>query len=220
MARGFIDGEYQDGEIRGLTFLAGERGMGKTTEMIRLAKQCTGAEIFFDYTGMHAKLMPEFKVFSHPAPLEEYFRANRGRRVRVCYVPMDDQQEIHLQAVCRIARAFGWMILFIDEIDMCCGTGKRGMTDELYYLVHCGRHCRVSMLATARDPATMPIRFRSQCAAMRIFRTTEDRYVEYFGDKIGKANAAKLPGLKKTYFLHWQAGDIEASPVCGGPRPI
>ena len=34
--RGFIDGEYQDGELRGCTFIAGKRGMGKTTEMARL----------------------------------------------------------------------------------------------------------------------------------------------------------------------------------------
>jgi hypothetical protein len=34
--RGFVDGECTHGELRGLTFLAGERGMRKTTEAIRL----------------------------------------------------------------------------------------------------------------------------------------------------------------------------------------
>ena len=40
--RGFVDGEYQDGELRGCTFIAGKRGMGKTTEMARLRAFCAG----------------------------------------------------------------------------------------------------------------------------------------------------------------------------------
>lgn len=221
MTRGFIDGEYQDGELRGLTFLAGERGMGKTTEAIRLLRQCTGAVIFFDTVGRHAHLLPGFQVFHQPGALEEYLRANRGRRVRVCYVPLDEWPDKHLDAVCMLVRAFGWLIFAIDEIDQFCGPehGDKRMPVSLYNLAHFGRHYRVSMLCTARDPASLSIRFRSQCAYMRLFRCTEERYVKYFEARIGRANAAKLRTLTKTYFLLWEAGSLDAS-VCGGPRAL
>lgn len=221
MSRGFIDGEYQDGELRGLTFIAGQRGMGKTTEALRLVEQCGGAVIFFDTVGRHASLLKGFKIFSQPGPLEEYLRANRGRRVQVCYVPLDEWPEKHMIAVALLVRAFGWMIFCIDEIDTFCGQewGVKGMPAELYNLAHYGRHYRVSMLCTARDPASLSIRFRSQCEFMRLFRTDEERYVKYFEARIGKANAAKLPTLAKTYYLCWQSGSLEA-PVMGGPRKV
>lgn len=221
MSRGFIDGEYQDGELRGLTFLAGQRGMGKTTEAIRLVDQCTGPVIFFDTVGRHAALLKGFKVFSQPKPLEQYLRANRGRRVRVVYVPLDEFPDQHMVAVALIVRAFGDMIFCVDEIDIFCGPewGAKGMPVELYNLAHYGRHYHVSMLCTARDPASLSIRFRSQCEFMRLFRTDEERYVKYFEARIGKANAAKLPMLQKTYFLLWQSGNSDAQ-VAGGPRKL
>ena len=219
--RGFIDGEYQDGELRGLTFLAGQRGMGKTTEAIRLVEQCSGPVIFFDSVGRHASLLHGFKPFSETRALEEYLRANVGRRVRVVYVPTDEYPEKHIQAVALMVRAFGSMIFAVDEIDMFCGQewGVKGLPVELYNLAHFGRHYQVSMLCTARDPASLSIRFRSQCEFMRLFRTDEERYVKYFEARIGKANAAKLPGLQKTYFLLWQSGCQDAQ-IAGGPRKI
>jgi hypothetical protein len=113
------------------------------------------------------------------------------------------------------------MIFAIDEIDTFCGAefGEKRMPPELYNLAHFGRHYKVSMLATARDPVSLSIRFRSQCEFMRIFRTSEERYVKYFEARIGRENAARLPTLQKTYFLLWQAGVMEAT-VAGGPRKL
>jgi len=221
---GFIDGEYQDGELRGLTFIAGLRGMGKTTEAIRLVEQCRGTVIFFDTVGRHVALLPGFIQVSQPGELKDLFMAaghNRRKPVRAIYVPKDEFPEEHMQAVAVIVRAMGQMIFCVDEIDTFCGAeyGAKQMPDELYNLAHFGRHYRVSMLATARDPASLSIRFRSQCAFMRLFRTDEGRYVKYFEARIGKVNAAKLPTLRKTYFLLWESGKTEAS-VCGGPRKL
>jgi hypothetical protein len=232
--RGFIDGEYQDGEVRGLTFLAGERGMGKTTECIRLIETCGGAVVFFDTVGTHASLLVPrgFVEMNQPGDLKAYIGANLGRRVRVVYVPRDEYPEQHLIAVCLMVRAFGveltrrmgdagGIILAVDEVDQFCGSewGTKNMPKELYDLAHFGRHYHVSMVTTARDPKTLSKRFRSQCAAMRIFRVSEEDDVKYFAARIGKTNAAKLPTLQKTYFLLWNAGQIEAQ-LCGGVRML
>ncbi len=232
--RGFVDGEYVDGEVRGLTFVAGERGMGKTTELMRLIETCGGAVIMFDTVGTHAAYLRRrgFVEFGQPGSLREYIGANLGRRVRVVYVPRDEYPEEHLQAVCKMVRAFGveltrrmgdggGIILAVDEIDQHCGPewGHKWMPKELYDLAHFGRHYHVSMVTTARDPKSLSKKFRSQCASMRIFRVSEADDVDYFGARIGRSNAAKLPTLQKTYYLLWQAGQIDAQ-VRGGPRAI
>jgi hypothetical protein len=78
--RGFIDGEYQDGELRGCTFIAGKRGMGKTTEMARLLSLCSGGVLFFDSLSRHESVLEGYKIISQPGELENYLRVNRARR--------------------------------------------------------------------------------------------------------------------------------------------
>jgi hypothetical protein len=154
--RGFIDGEYQDGELRGCTFIAGKRGMGKTTEMARLLSLCSGGVLFFDSLSRHESVLEGYKIISQPGELENYLRVNRARRFRVLYQPRAGSLDEHFQAVCTVVRAFGSMILGVDELDMLCGSqwGDSRMPPEFYHLVNYGRHCRVSMLATANERCT------------------------------------------------------------------
>src|ERR1035437_10275567 len=102
--RGFIDGEYQDGELRGCTFIAGKRGMGKTTEMGRLLSSCSGGVVFFDSLSRHEAVLPGYKLFSQPGNLTEYLRINRNRRFRILYQPRAGILDQHFQAVCSIVR--------------------------------------------------------------------------------------------------------------------
>lgn len=225
--RGFIDGEYQDGELRGCTFLAGERGMGKTTEMARLLAQCGGGVAFFDSTAKHEALLRGYTTVRQPGELKAFLARNAKRRFRLRYVPKlnmfgeaDVDEVAHLRAFCTVVSAYGNMVVGIDEIDLYCGAewGKRGMPIELYKVAHMGRHFPLAALVTARDPTTLSIHFRTQCATMRLFRQCEDRYVQYFAGRIGKANAARLPHLERFRFLLWQAGTAGVKEL-GGRRP-
>jgi hypothetical protein len=219
--RGFIDGEYQDGEIRGLVAIFGMRGMGKTTETARLLGQCAGGVLFFDTTGNHGHVLKGYKTVSQPGELKEYLRVNIFRRFRIRYAPEDVEIEEHFLAACRIVQAFGSMIFAVDEIDTFCGPhhGPSQMPAPLYQLAHVGRHFKVSMVVTARDPASLSIRFRSQCESMRIFRVDEETYVQYLAKRIGKINASLLPTLEKYQYLLWQSGRAEAH-VHGGRRQV
>jgi hypothetical protein len=218
MTRGFIDGEYQDGQLRGCTFVAGKRGMGKTTEMGRLLSECSGGVMFFDSLSRHESVLPGYKMISQPGELTAYLRANKGKRFRVLYQPRSGDLAQHFQAVCTVARAFGSMILGIDELDMLCGSqwGDSRMCPEFYHLVNYGRHCRVSMLATARRPMSVARGFTSQCLEMRLFGMTERTDLKYFEDYIGESDARRLASLDKYQFLHW-TGDGPAK-LCGGRR--
>jgi hypothetical protein len=215
--RGFIDGEYQDGELRGLNFLVGRRGTGKTTEMDRLLSLCTGGVIFFDTLSKHAGVLSGYVVISEPGALENYLRMNRGRRFRILYQPRAGNLDEHFRAVCRIVRAFGWMILGVDELDKLCGArwGDARMPPELYHLVNYGRHERVSMIATARRPRAVARGYTAE-SEMRLFAMKESADVEYFEDDLGKEQAARLRTLPKFYYLH--CTEEGAPELRGGPR--
>jgi hypothetical protein len=216
--RGFIDGEYQDGELRGCTFIAGQRGMGKTTEMGRLLTGCSGGVVFFDSLSRHESVLPGYKIIAQPGDLTEYLRVNRGRRFRVLYQPRAGDLGDHFRAVCVVVRAIGWMIFGIDELDMLCGArwGDSRMPPEFYHLVNFGRHERVSMLATARRPMSVARGYTSQCAEMRLFYMREKADLKYFADYVGESDAARLSTLQKYQFLHW-TGDGEAQ-LSGGVK--
>jgi hypothetical protein len=217
--RGFIDGEYQDGELRGLMLLAGRRGMGKTTEMDRLLKTCCGGVIFFDSLSKHAGVLSGYVVINQPGQLKEYLRVNRKRAFRVLYQPKQGSLDAHFDAVARIVKAFGWMIFGVDEVDKICGSrwGDARMPPVLYELVNYGRHYRVSMLATARRPMSVARGYTSECSEMRLFKVKEKADIAYFEEFIGATDARRLPMLDKFQFLRWTDGCDEAE-LCGGRR--
>ena len=216
--RGFVDGEYQDGELRGITFLAGQRGMGKTTEMVRLSKQCAGGVVFFDALSAHEHVLNGYKLVTQPGEAKRYLAANRERRFRLLYQPRMGDLDEHFQAVCDLVRVLGWCIFAIDELDKMCGNrfGTHFMCEGLYHLVNYGRHCRVSMLATARTPVQVPRGFTSEVRQMRLFRMQENRYVKYFEEYIGRDNAERLRTLDKYQFLKWDGES--AAQLCGGRK--
>lgn len=217
MTRGFIDGEYQDGELRGLNFLVGLRGFGKTTEMDRLLQLCTGGVLFFDTLSKHGDVLHGYVVLSDPDHVTAYLRVNRGRRFRILYQPRGGNLDFHFREICKIVRAFGWMIFGVDELDKLCGNqySPTNMPPEMYELVNYGRHHRVSMIATARRPKAVPAGYRDE-AEFRVFRLKAD-VAELLAGDLGKETVARIVQLPKFYYLHCVQ---DGEPVLrGGPRP-
>lgn len=216
MTRGFIDGEYQDGELRGLSLALGKRGYGKTTLVGNLLNQCTGGVILFDPTAKHASLLPGCVVFYEAEKCVPYLRVNRGRRFRIVVQPRRGDIDGHFRKLCSIVDVFGWMIFAIDEIDRVCGAryGDSRMPPELSHLVNYGRHSRVSMIATARRPTTVPAAYREE-AEMRIFALKKATAEQLIGD-IDKETVEQIVKLQKYYYLRCAP---DAEPIlCGGPR--
>jgi len=215
VSRGFIEGEYQDGELRGLGLLVGMANMGKSTEMDRLLQQCGGGVIFFDRLSKHGHFQG-YTIITDPAQLLAYLRPNRGRRFRVMYQPRAGNLDMHFRSVSRIVKAMGWMIFAVDEIDSFCGArfGDYRMPPELYDLVNYRRHYRVSMLATARRPQTVAPGYRDE-AEWRVFRLKNDVAERIKGD-IGEDNARRVVNLPRFQYLRFMP---DADPVlCGGAR--
>ena len=217
MARGFIDGEYQDGEVRGINFLVGRRGFGKTTETARLLNACTGGVNFFDPTAKHASVLPGAVLLSDPDKLEEYLRINRGRRYRTIYQARAGNLDDHFRRWCTVVAAIGWNIAAVDEVDKFCGPrwGNKWMPPELAHLVDYGRHCRVSMVVTARRPQVVAAALKAECE-WRIFRLKDGKAIDSLADEIGEENLSKIRNLPKFYYLH--CVEDEEPILRGGPR--
>lgn len=199
--RGFIDGEYQDGELRGLVFLAGMRGYGKTTEMARLLGLCRGRVVLFDPLASHS--FAGFVVVNQPGELKAALSRSRAR---ILYQPVCGDLDEHFRAVCRIVYLIGEVIFGVDEIDGRCGArwGNTFMPRELYDVVNYGRHRQVSMCFTAREPMQIARGLTSAAHEMRLFHMHENRYVKYFADFINDDVAARLRTLPKYEYLLWR----------------
>lgn len=229
----FIDGEWQDGEVRGVNFLAGIRGMGKTTELGRLMNTCSGTVVFYDHTGNHEGLLRRSVTVKQPGELKDALLRRRGREF-IRYVPPPDEDEFgeekankeapnvtHFRAVCAVCNIFGRLILAVDEMDNYCGQewGAKQMPRELYRLIHFGRHPKISMLFTARDPTTISIKARSQCETVRVFRTIEESYVRYFQPRIGKEMASRLMTLPHYQYV-FSSSSIPLPAICKAGKLI
>ena len=218
--RGFVDGEYQDGELRGMTLICGNRGMGKTTEMARLLCQCTGDAAFFDSVSKHAAVLRGWTVVSEPGAMKEVIRLARARRVasRILYQPRGGSFDAHFESFCEIVLAVGDTIVGIDEVDKCCGArfGDSHMPKGLYDIVNYGRHHKVSTLVTVRNPFRVSYDLVNECAFMRLFRL-KPRYVAYFKEWLEAEDLALLQRLEKYQYLYW-TDECERGEVKGGRR--
>lgn len=199
--RGFIDGEYQDGELRGLTLLVGLRGMGKTTLMANKLALCTGGVLFFDTLSKHGHVLRDYRPVTDADELVEYLRFNRGRRFRILYQPRSGDLDGHFAKVCTAVKAFGWMIFAVDEIDKLCGSrfSPTYMPPALYDLVNYGRHHRVSMIATARRPTSVAAGFRDE-AEFWCFKLKADVAERLKGD-LGEETIRRIVKLEKYQYL-------------------
>lgn len=215
--RGIVDGEYQDGRIRGLLFAVGMRNMGKTTLMDQLLGECAGGVILFDTLSKHAEKFPDYRVTTTISELEQYLRLNRGRRFHILHQPRRGNLDKIFRKVCLLVTLFGPMIFAIDEIDKLCGArwGDFRMPPELYHLVNYGRHEQVSMIATARNPKAVARGYTAE-SEIFAFRVEEKSYREYLIDRMGEDAAEQLASLPRFTYLH----KVEDAPIerCGGPQ--
>lgn len=207
--RGFIDGEYQDGEARGLVFLAGTAGYGKTTEATRIVESGSGPAVMFDPNGTHS--LRRSRTIHEPRELKEYLRSPRGR---VLYQPCAGDMMEHFRAACRCVFVTGGVVFFVDEVDMFCGPewGDKRMPPELYDIANYRRHVRgkldpkargLAMVFTAREPMRVARGLTSAALSMRLFQMNEPDYVKYFREFIGGANSERLKTLPKFHYLLW-----------------
>lgn len=219
MMRGFIDGEYQDGELRGIDFLVGMRGFGKTTEMARLGNECSGGAACFDPLSQHAMLFPGAQIIEDQESLTEYLRINRGRRFRIVYQPRKGDLTLHFRKFCSTCFIFGWMILLLDEVDKFCGPrfGPSWMPEELSDLINYGRHARISMLVTARRPQGVAAALKAECS-WRIFRLKDGKALDAISAEIGEEHVSRLRELPKYFYLRFLQD--QGPSLCGGPRGL
>lgn len=178
--------------------------------------------VVFDTLGQYREQARGFIRIHDPNGLKLYMRycfgpEGRFKDLRVLYIPLSSDLEKHFEAVTSLVLAFGkngqGVIYAVDEIDRFCTASHvpPSMKDVINY----GRHRKVSMICTSRRPAAVARELTSQCAEIRVFRTTEPRDIRYFADIMGDTAAAQLAGLEEYKYLRW-TDDCAEPQILGG----
>lgn len=215
------DGEYGDGNIAGILFLAGKRKSGKTWLQWReLAILATHRRIIFDtedqYKAEKGYDVSTWAVFHQPGELRSYLATQLEADVlKVLYKPLSGNKTWHFRTVTRIVIEFAkrtkGVLYGVDEIDQFCDphTPLKDHCPELNEIVEYGRHRNISMSCTSRRPHAVSRSLTAQCAEFRIFKTNEPRDKKYFLEFIG-SEVNQLPRLGQYEYLWWaDTGDCE-----------
>jgi hypothetical protein len=213
-----VSGEYGDGNIRGIVFIAGKRGSGKSFLQLKELERCKLRRLVFDTLGQYGT-QRGYVVFHNPGPLREYLkqRLHASCAFAILYQPLGGDLNKHFEAVTFLALSYGkngpGLIYAVDEVDKFCSASF--VPQSLKDLINYGRHRKISMICTSRRPAQVARELTSQCAEIRCFRTTEPRDIRYFADIMGDTAANKLPTLGEYQYLKW-TDDCAEPEICGG----
>lgn len=227
-----VSGEYADGNIRGIVFIAGKRGSGKSFLQLKELERVKLRRLVFDTLGQYG-YAAGYQVFHNPGPLREMLKSKLSgteivarsihridpaqARFSILYQPLGGDLNEHFEAVTSLALAYGkngpGLIYAVDEVDKFCSASF--VPKSLKDLINYGRHRKISMICTSRRPAQVARELTSQCAEIRCFRTTEPRDIRYFADIMGDTAANKLPTLGEYQYLKW-TDDCAEPEICGG----
>lgn len=207
-APGFVDGEYQDGGVRGRVFLLGLPNSGKTFLLCRRIRTCRRV-IVFDPVNADtlAPLLSEGFLHVHqPDQLRDAIAATWGGDFRIMYSPTSGDGFAHFEAVNAIVKFAGDCVYAVDEVDKFQEPGYA--PPQLYELLNYGRHAHVAMIGTARRPAQVSKEYTYGLSEICAFATTEPGDLDYLEKKIGWEASSKVPTLGKYEYLRWlQTGE-------------
>src|SRR5947209_9460103 len=117
------DGEYADGNLRGIVFVAGKRGSGKSWLQWGELLKCHARLIVFDTLGQYKAPkynLRGFVVIHQPGELRAYLAGNlHATGVRVLYQPLGGNLDVHFAAVTWLVLSYGkhgsGVIYAVDE---------------------------------------------------------------------------------------------------------
>jgi hypothetical protein len=95
-------------------------------------------------------------------------------------VVLRPQEESDVEYFFRLARALGNLTLLVDEAEIY--VDPKSMPDSFRWLVHFGRHVRVSIIAVARRAPELNIYLRAQKTSMISFSQSEPGDVDHLVD--------------------------------------
>lgn len=191
----------------------GKKGSGKTYYAKGRVDDYAGPAIIWDHAHDFAGRFVERPVdgalvFSSVREAMDAASAGKlGDRPRVVLQAHRGSLRDHpeFDAACAWALRAGNLLLVVDEVDQYCSSGftPRSLSDVLSL----GRHTCVDQLYLTRRPAEIAREITANADALRAFRTTEPRDLDYLAGYCGSAFVEGLKRLPRFGSATWTGED-------------
>jgi hypothetical protein len=190
------------GEVRGLEFVSGQRGTGKTT-YIRERILAREPRLFI-YDHMAEFNEPGFATFYKLDQAIDFMDQNRSGLCRLTYKSLEPSPE-EFATICRVPFCIPDLVIVVDELDTFAGAVTPRPPDEFRQLVHFGRHVGCGIVGASRRPADVSRAFTSQAKRYVCFRQTEPSDLRFLRSVLGP-EADRIKDLPPLHYLAFEDG--------------
>ena len=185
----------------------GKKGAGKTTKLRRLVKRCRRLLVLDPEA---AWPLDGAREVWGARELVALLPDCASRRRRFALVYRDRDAELMQLAGPGAAYALRDLTVVIDEIALLCTA--RSMPERLRWLLQLGRHHRINVVGTTREPQEIHDLWFSQADLVYMFRTDPGNGLDRLRRRYG-ALAEDLPNLKNWKFRYY--GALDAAKLFG-----
>lgn len=189
---------------RGIEFISGQRGTGKTKYLISRVLRRENRFFVYDHMNELAGRAPGHRFFQLEESIDYCARNARGFCM-VYFAPTEGATSEDFKVVCSVPFGFKDMTLVLDEVDQLAGSVSPPPPPELLKLVRFGRHFGSSIVAIARRPADVSRALTSQARRFVCFRQTEPSDLKFLRSVCGP-QAKKIPELRDLEYLAFESG--------------
>jgi hypothetical protein len=197
---------------RNVHLCIGRAGTGKTSLLRARLSQSTRALCFDPLHNFEPGI-----ILESPEQLHEYLHRVQHLPFRILYRPdceLGDRDRLAAEAnyLCRCARAFPGVEVYLDELDSFASASS--VPSELSVLIAYGRNISVTLHCAVRRPrAVIPRHYVTETTQMSVFRIVDPEDIQFVSEftNIEKEKIDNLPDL---FFWRWQ--DQGQAPAAGG----
>ncbi len=190
--------------------VAGLRGYGKSTLVVRLAKAFPRV-LYYDSLGDDYR---DGVICYDRCILEKFWRGvYRLSNFRIVYRSPDPVAD--LPRVCELVAACGNMLFVVDEVQLY--SHGPWCPPEFTRIITGGRHAGIDLIGVTQAPKKLGELLRSQAHEWYAFAVREPDQAAYLSERLPGVPASCFQSLEKFQYLHYVDGADEAHVMIDNP---
>jgi len=175
----------------------GRRGKGKTTWLARYIYDNLD-KTFFIYDVLRDKAFyPFYGVARFYSSVDEFLDDSDIESSSIYIF----QGEIDYNDFFGLCYELGNNVCIFDELDLACS--PHYLSENLYKIIHYGRHKNVGIVGSSRRPANVTRDFTSQAHLIILYELSENLDLKYIENFCGAIYAEKVKKQRRGHCLVW-----------------